>query len=215
MKKYKLKLRLSALLLAALLLLTAAPAAFAEAETEPEITEVTAATVDELLKAIAPNTTITLTGRSYDFTRAQGYGVYGGKYYRWNDIYDDGWELQIENVQNLTIRANHAGTEIVTVPRYACVLKFVNCENVALEGFTAGHTDGPGFCTGAVLNMTDCHWMTVTDCDLYGCGTYGLELERTREVRVEGTTIRDCSYGAVYAANSCSIYLDGCSIHGI
>ncbi len=207
---------LTALLLTAMLMLTIVPAAFAEEEAASvQMNSVEAATVDELLKAIAPNTIITLTGRSYDFTRAQGYGVYGGKYYRWNDIYDDGWELQIENVQNLTIRANHAGTEIVTVPRYACVLKFVNCENVALEGFTAGHTDGPGFCTGAVLNMTDCHWMTVTDCDLYGCGTYGLELERSREVRVEGTTIRDCSYGAVYAANSCGIYLDGCSIHGI
>ena len=134
---------LFALLLAALLALAIVPTAFAEGEAaQAQLNTVEAATVDELLKAIAPNTVITLTGRSYDFTRAQGYGVYGGKYYRWNDIYDDGWELQIEDVQNLTIRAERAGTEIVTVPRYACVLKFVNCENVALEGFTAGHTDG-------------------------------------------------------------------------
>ena len=111
---------LTALLLTAMLMLTIVPAAFAEEEADSvQMNSVEAATVDERLKAIAPNTVITLTGRSYDFTRAQGYGVYGGKYYRWNDIYDDGWELQIENVQNLTIRANHAGTEIVIVPRYA------------------------------------------------------------------------------------------------
>ena len=113
--------------------------------------QVEAATVDELLKAIAPNTVITLTGRSYDLTRAQGYGVYGSKWYGWNDIYDDGWELEIDNVEGLTIRASRPGTEIITVPRYACVMKFVNCADVTLEGFTAGHSDGPGFCTGAVL----------------------------------------------------------------
>lgn len=213
------KKRLCALLMAALLLFALffahAGTASAESEESAALTEVEAATVDEFLKAIAPNTVITLTGRSYDLTRALGYGVFGSKYYCWNEIYDDGWELEIDKVQNLTIRAARPGTEIVTVPRYACVLKFVECENVALEGFTAGHTDGPGYCTGAVINMTDCNWMTVTNCDLYGCGTYGLELIRTREVRAEGTTIRDCSYGALYAANSCGIYLDGCSIHGI
>ena len=72
--------------------------------------------MDEFLKAIAPNTVITLTGRSYDLTHALGYGVFGSKYYCWNEIYDDGWELEIDKVQNLTIRAARPGTEIVTVP---------------------------------------------------------------------------------------------------
>ena len=210
-----------ALMLTAMLLLmivlTAAPAAYGEETAAPaaEIQTVEAATVDEFLKAIAPDTVITLTGRSYDFTRAQGYGVYGSRYYNWNDIYDDGWELEISGVQNLTIRAERPGTEIVTVPRYACVLKFTDCDQISLEGFTAGHTDGPGYCTGAVVNMTDCNHMTVKDCDLYGCGTYGLELVRSREIRAEGTTIRDCSYGALCADNSSGIYIDNCSVHGI
>lgn len=221
MKLHAFKRSLFALLLTALLvltiILTAIPAASAEEAAQPTdgMRTVEAANVDEFLKAIAPNTCITLTGRSYDLTRAQGYGIYGSAYYSWNDIYDDGWELEIEGVQNLTIRAQRAGTELVTVPRYACVLKFADCENITLEGFTAGHTDGSGFCTGAVLNMTDCMNMTVRDCDLYGCGTYGLELVRSREIHTEGTTIRDCSYGAVSAVNSSTIYIDGCSIHGI
>ena len=46
------------------------------------------------MKAIAPNTVINLTGRSYDLTGATGYGVYGSKYYGWNEVYDDGWELR-------------------------------------------------------------------------------------------------------------------------
>ena len=169
-----------ALLTAALLCLSFATASPALAEeAAPELKTVDAATVDEFLKAIGPNTVINLTGRSYDLTGATGYGVYGSKYYGWNEVYDDGWELEIAGVENLTIRAARAGAEIVTAPRYACVLAFVNCKNVTLDGFIAGHTDGPGFCTGAV------------------------------------PTIRDCSYGAVYA-NACSdVLLDDCAVHGI
>ncbi|MBR1565798.1 MAG: right-handed parallel beta-helix repeat-containing protein [Oscillospiraceae bacterium] len=207
---------LFALLLAAMLMLTIVPAAFAEegaASVQMNIVE--AATVDELLKAIAPNTLITLTGRSYDLTRAQGYGIYGSQYYSWNPVYDDGWELEIDDVQNLTIRAAQEGTEIVTVPRYACVLKFDNCADVTLSGFTAGHTDGPGYCTGAVLGMTDCRDMTVENCDLYGCGTYGLELSHCRGINAIGTVIRDCSYGALSADNCAAIKLDSCDVRWI
>ena len=205
-----------ALLTAALLCLSFATASPALAEeAAPELKTVDAATVDEFLKAIGPNTIINLTGRSYDLTGATGYGVYGSKYYGWNEVYDDGWELEIAGVENLTIRAARAGAEIVTVPRYACVLAFVNCKNVTLDGFIAGHTDGPGFCTGAVLHMLGCRDMSVTGCDLYGCGTYGLELDKCRGVHALGTTIRDCSYGAVYA-NACSdVLLDDCAVHGI
>ena len=205
-----------ALLTAALLCLSFATASPALAEEPaPELRTVDAATVDEFLKAIGPNTVINLTGRSYDLTGATGYGVYGSKYYGWNEVYDDGWELEIAGVENLTIRAARAGAEIVTAPRYACVLAFVNCKNVTLDGFIAGHTDGPGFCTGAVLHMLGCRDMSVTGCDLYGCGTYGLELDKCRGVHALGTTIRDCSYGAVYA-NACSdVLLDDCAVHGI
>ena len=63
------KKRLCALLMAALLLFALffahAGTASAESEESAALTEVEAATVDEFLKAIAPNTVITLTGRSY------------------------------------------------------------------------------------------------------------------------------------------------------
>ena len=208
--------RATGLLLAFLLLLgVLSGAAFAEGESGGEIQSVEAATVDELLKAIAPNTVITLTGRSYDLTRATGYGVFGSRYYGWNTVYDDGCELEISHVKGLTIRAARPGTELVTVPRYASVLKFTDCEDVTLEGFTAGHTDGAGFCTGAVLNMEDCRSMLVDGCELYGCGTYGLELSHCRGVHAVNTIIRDCSYGALYASGCSDVLVDACRIHGI
>ena len=130
-------------------------------------------------------------------------------------IYDDGWELEIDDVDNLTIRAEKPGVEIVTVPRYACVMKFDNCRALTLEGFTCGHTDGAGFCTGAVINLTGCRDVSVTGCDLYGCGTYGLEIDRSRGVHALNTTIRDCSYGALWANAGADILLDNCTVYGI
>ena len=60
---------------------TAATAAPTKAVTPPptetpavEPTVVQAATVEELLRAIGPNTVIELTGRSYDLSAAPGYG---------------------------------------------------------------------------------------------------------------------------------------------
>ena len=94
-------------------------------------------------------------------------------------------------------------------------MKFNNCSQLTLEGFTCGHTDGAGFCTGAVLHMLGCRDMSVTGCDLYGCGTYGLELDKCRGVHALGTTIRDCSYGALVANASADILLDNCSVYGI
>lgn len=213
MKRNKQKRGFLALLISILMLFTLAPAAFAEGEAE--LTAVEAATVDELLKAIAPNTVITLTGQSYNLTEARGYGVYGSQYYGWNEVYDDGWELEIDNVQNLTIRAAQPGVEIVTVPRYACVLRFVNCREITLEGFTAGHTVAPGYCTGSVLGFERCRNVQVESCDLYGCGTYGLELFSCNDLYAHNTVIRDCSYGAVYADSTAGLLLDACEIYGI
>ena len=73
--------------------------------------------------------------------------------------------------------ADKPGIEIVSTPRYAAVMRFESCRNLRFEGFTAGHTDGAGTCTGAVLNFANCTDVEVDRCDLYGCGTYGVELE--------------------------------------
>ncbi len=179
---------------------------------EPAVVET--ATVDELLAAIAPNTKILLTGSRYDLTSAQNYGGEGGQYYSWSDIWDGGWELVIENVEGLTLEAE-PGVEIVTVPRYACVLKFSGCRGLTLRGFTAGHTEGAGYCTGAVIGLSACRDVRMDNCDLYGCGTYGLELYNCRGVHAYDTVIRSCSYGAIYADHSSDILLDGCTLRDI
>lgn len=216
MRNRKTYRRLFALLLA-VLLLSGLYSAAAEEAADPapaEPVSVEAATVDELLAAIAPDTCITLTSRSYDLTAASDYGTEAELYYSWGDAYD-GYELVIRNVSNLTIRASRPGTEIVTAPRYAAVLRFENCHGITLEGLTAGHTDGAGYCTGAVIHLGDCSGVTIEGCELYGCGTFGVEAERSRDVLVHETVIRDCSYGAVSATGCSGMLFDGCTIFGI
>ncbi len=183
-------------------------------EAQEETSIVYAATVEEFLKALRPNTEIHLTGRSYNLSRVFGYGNFGGDHYDWEGGYD-GFELVISGLKNLSIIADKAGTEIVTDPRYAAVLHFVDCSDVKLSGFTAGHSEGAGYCTGSVLFFTDCERVEVKECELYGCGTYGLELVRSNKVQCLDSVIRDCSYGTVSAINSSAFVMDGCTVYGI
>lgn len=101
--------------LALTLLLGLLPAARAEeaAPAEPveyvpvitgEQTQVHVSTVDEFLNALAPDTEIILDAEFYDLSTATGYETKNGTYYRWEEVFD-GVQLTIQNLSNLTIRA--------------------------------------------------------------------------------------------------------------
>ena len=173
-------------------------------------------TTDELLAAIAPNTVIELTGQRYMLTEASDYGTdSGSEYYSWNG-WDtgDGAELVIENVTGLTIRAANRDTCIVTEPRWVNVLQFIGCEDIALEGFTAGHTDG-AYCSGGVLCFNNTRSVTVNGCSLYGCGTEGVAAYSCEDITVTGSEIWNCSQGAVFIYDSKNVSFDSCDFHGI
>ena len=219
--------KLISLMIAAIMLLSLAACGEAPdsstAETEPPetsvpktedgrtVTEVT--TVDELLAAIAPDTVIELTGQRYMLTEASDYGTGSGSgYYRWDT--GDGAELVIENVTGLTIRAANRDTCIVTEPRWVNVLHFIDCENITLEGFTAGHTDG-AYCSGGVLCFENTKGVTVDGCSLYGCGTEGVTTYSCEDVAVTGSEIWNCSQGAAFIYDSKNVSFDNCDFHGI
>lgn len=222
--------KLISLIIAAIMLLSLAACGEAPdssaAETEPAETplpktedgrtviEVT--TVDEFLDAIAPDTVIELTGQRYMLTEASTYGTdSGSEYYRWNG-WDtgDGAELVIENVTGLTIRAANRDTCIVTEPRWVNVLQFIGCEDIALEDFTAGHTDG-AYCSGGVLCFENTKGVTVDGCSLYGCGTEGVTTYSCEDVAVTGSEIWNCSQGAAFIYDSKNVSFDNCDFHGI
>ena len=165
-----------------------------------EQTQVHVSTVDEFLKALAPDTEIILDAEFYDLSTATGYETKNGTYYRWEEVFD-GVQLTIQNLSNLTIRAEGEDVKAHTVsarPRYAHVINFENCSTIMVEGFTAGHTFEPGSCAGGVIGFNNCEDVLVNNCGLYGCGVVGIWGANTKGVQVTNSDIYECSWGGVY-----------------
>ena len=159
--------------------------------------EVHVSNVDELLAAIAPDTVIYLEEGEYDLTTASCYGSCGGQYYRWQQEYD-GPCLVISGVTTLFITGPGADScRIVTDPRYADVLRFDDCYDLHLSGFTAGHTQGASSCMGSVLHFNGGASIHVEDCGLFGCGILGIEAHAVEGIEVKNCEIYECSFGAV------------------
>ncbi|MBO7322481.1 MAG: right-handed parallel beta-helix repeat-containing protein [Bacteroidales bacterium] len=118
----------------------------------------------------------------------------------------DGNQLTIMNMNNISIIAQgYAYIEIDSA--YAYVLNFINCQNIHLEGLILGHTV-EGFCTGGVVGTYSCKDILLQNCDLYGCGAYGIVSTRTDNLNLTSTIIRDCSYGImqVFDCNDVTFY---------
>lgn len=125
-----------------------------------------------------------------------------------SEMETDGRQLVLKNFKNLIIRGEHDAS-IVVSPRYAHVLSFLDCEDCSVQNLTVGHTE-EGYCSGGVLSYTGGRRNVVMDCDLYGCGTYGIITDRTNMLSVYNTIIRDCSYGIMELRSSMSVSFFSC-----
>ena len=175
-------------------------------------------TVDEFLKAIAPNNVIELEEGEYDLSTASDYDKESGSnYYYW--AHDTGAsgaaaELIIHDVAGLTIRGAGIGkTTISAVPRYANVINFKSCKDLSVSNLTAGHTKEPGFCTGGVLLMENCSDTNIDSCGLYGCGTVGVHGISSKNLKVTNCDIYECSVSAVSITDCNNVLVSGCDIH--
>ena len=179
----------------------------------PGPVSVTVDSVDEFLAAIDHNTEIILEAGYYDLGAASDYGMETeNPCYGWTDM-GDGYQLDIRDVDMLTIRAN-GDAMIVTGPRYANVMYFLNCSNIRLEGFLAGHTDG-GECAGGVIFLQNCTQAELEDLRLYGCGTTGVRTDDCRNVTVRSCEIYGCSSNGIQADRTQRLLVTGCDIHDI
>ena len=176
-------------------------------------TEVHVTDAEELLSAIAPNTTIVLDAGIYDLSATMDYGGPGGDWYFWISEYD-GYTLQITGVTGLSIvGAGKGETVLMADPRYASVIRFQGCDDVSLKGFTAGHSEAPGFCTGNVLDFIVCENVSVEDCGLYGCGVLGIWGASCTGFTVKNTDIYECASGAAEFSGCSGVVFEGCSIY--
>ena len=187
----------------------------ASQEPLPEQTTVEAATVDELLSAIASNTRIVLTGKTYDLSAATE--SLDGANYCWEEA-ADGPELVIFGVDNMTIESSDGiltGHTITAAPRYANVLRFEGCTNLRLAGFTAGHTPEPGYCSGGVLRFDNCDTVTVENCGLYGCGVLGVWAVSCGDIQVKGCDIYECSWGGISLEYVSGASIENCTFRNL
>lgn len=112
----------------------------------------------------------------------------------------DGQQLALVNFKELTIKGEQ-NSSIEVDPRYSFCLYFVNCEHCEVHNLTIGHTEG-GTCSGGVIGVRGGRMNVIKDCDLYGCGTYGIDARETNDLGVINTSIHDCTYG-ILQFNGC------------
>ncbi|MCL2029152.1 MAG: right-handed parallel beta-helix repeat-containing protein [Deltaproteobacteria bacterium] len=135
----------------------------------------------------------------------------------WSEVFDGG-ELVLDGIKNLTIRGPWAadyddslGREgIVVDPRYAFVLKFVNCSDIVIEGLIAAHSEG-GFCDGGVFGFENSSRITITGTQMFGSGTYGLELRDVSDMKVAESQIYECTYGIMTVRGGENISFERCT----
>ncbi|MBQ9452778.1 MAG: right-handed parallel beta-helix repeat-containing protein [Desulfovibrio sp.] len=120
----------------------------------------------------------------------------------------DGRQLTLVNMKQLTIEGE-GNSRIVVEPRYAFCLRFVDCQQCTVKNLTIGHTND-GHCEGGVIGIKRGWRVFLFDCDLYGCGTYGLDIDGTRDFSMNWSKIHDCTYGIMLLRNADSVQLRSC-----
>ena len=98
--------------------------------------------------------------------------------------YQDGPELVVAGMNNLTIEGEGKGASIIVTPRYAFVIEFLGCRNVKLLNLTMGHTD-EGYCQGGVVGMQGCENMEIDHCYLAKTTTQFLNTMKTAPMQFE------------------------------
>ena len=220
--KHIMNKRVIGLLLCALMLLTllggapvrATAAESAQGTPGPGGPVVEVEDVNELISVIGPNVTLKLAPGEYDLASAASYGAdTGNPYCHWEEVAEDGYELQIVDADSLNIRgAGVDETVILGKDRYASILSFSGCQGLTIADLTAGHSPMPGFCAGGVLFMQNCGDVKVEGCGLFGCGTVGVWASGCRGLTVLSTRIYECSDSAVNVDGCRDVTVQGCEI---
>lgn len=120
----------------------------------------------------------------------------------------DGVSVVISGVENLRILGvGELTSTLLTEPRYAFVLEFRDCHGIQIENLVAGHTTG-GYCENGVFGFSGCSDVLLEGCELFGCGTVGLQLNNTEGFYFRNSLIRDCTYGIMEFNNSMDLVFD-------
>lgn len=165
-----------------------------------EINEVIVETPEQFLKAISSNTKILVKAASMNLSTLKE--AYRNGNVVWEKKYGE-FELQIKDVENLTIEGlEDTRSELLIEPRSSTVISFTNAKNVSINNIRAGHTPDRGICTGAVFNFNSSNGINFNNCELFGCGSYGIILGKVNNFTFNKSIITECTYGAMAVYDS-------------
>lgn len=124
----------------------------------------------------------------------------------------DGPTMQIRYVTNLTIKAKKGKATLLATPRYANVLEFIDSYAIHLDHLILGHTE-EGYCDKGVVEFDGTAQVTIDDCDFFGCGTEGFVFYESNDVRVNRSTVYDCSYHTMHVRQSRYVRFNDCRFY--
>ncbi len=170
---------------------------------------VTVSSTKELLGNIKNNTKVILNEGTYNLSE-----VFLDAKTRFVDYEYN--QYQFEGVSNLCLEAAEGAKVLICVSdAYAPVMTFTEeCSNITLRGLTIGHDVEPGTCSGSVVKFDGCSGISIEKCDLYGCGTYGVEATYCSNINVADSVIHDCTYGLVSLISVMDARFTGCEMYG-
>lgn len=172
--------------------------------------EVVVKNTKELLENIGPDKTIILKAGDYNLLEPM---IYDNEYIEFEEVFD-GFQLVINNVNNLTFKGESAGkVNLLIHPRYANVLNFRNCNNINISNVVAGHYPDEGYCTGGVLAFDDSKNINIDNSELFGCGTEGVTLHNIENFTFTNSIIKECSYGIMTLSNCKNIKFNNSQFH--
>jgi parallel beta helix pectate lyase-like protein len=157
---------------------------------------------EELLKNIGSNKTIILEKGEYDLLSVKDIENPHIDYAAVND----GGELIIDNIYNLTIKGENAeDVKLLVDPRYANVLTFEDSYKINISDVTAGHYPKEDYCRNGVFRFEYCRDVNINNCVLYGCGKEGVNLDFVEDFIFNNSVIKECSNGIMTLINSDNI----------
>jgi hypothetical protein len=157
---------------------------------------ITVSDAKQLVGAIAPGKTIVL--KKGDYKLKDAYGV-ATKYATWNDG-DDGKELSLSKVENLTIRGAD-GVRIISDSGLSSILGIYDSKNVTIDNIRFVRLPKAGSDVGAgSLYAESVAGLSLDRCSFEGGTTVALELWECDGVSIKRSEISGATSGALSAS---------------
>lgn len=148
----------------------------------------------EIRAAIAPNRRVILADGIYMLNSTLEI----------NSIYD--FSLEAENPGGAELVLKNGYAPVISVSRDLRYSDSLSCRFISVDGLIMGHVAAKNNqgCSGEgyVFAASNVHDLTVTRCDLWGCGVIGFALSYSDGISVSDTVVRDCMKNAVTATNT-------------